>query len=675
MPSKIELLQEAYNRGLEIPAGKRALFDEAVRRGLVNVKKPTEKPSPQKFIEEKPKDPNEPLYSELGLPVGKPEHMGKAVAAPFAPLSAMLNAPGAVSAEGLAARPEELEQKSASILDFAEMAGQNAAKELGGFTPESGEAFSMTPELGGKVARIATEFALMEPYARAMGTLLKSANRGIEILGQKYTNNVTSKIDNSISKAVEKGMRKGVKFSVSGKGDAGKVEKYLGQSEKAVIKIIENSESKLPTTAEEFSNAIYETKKKIHDKYSLMAKEAGEKGAAVDLSPIIEDMKAVSQNPVLRRVNPSEADRLLSQAESWEKMGMSITPSEAEKMIAAINAETRGFWKVPNFNDARKVLSQERIANQLRKATDKAITEYKGPGYQELKKDYGSLSAIEKEVTNRATIDMRKNVKGFFDITDIASAGEFALGVARVDPTLMVSAGAMRGMKEYVKYLVSPNRYIKNMFSEVSRLTRIKNQRAMEAAMMAGEASPEIQAAKLLIEYKPYYGSELYTKSRMEKAVLKSELLSAQSSGDVIEMGAGKKGMPLSTPKGPTAKSTIPEKIKTTLHEAEAELTQAVKLRPDQEYTLSKRKIKAVESKIGRPLLKSEVEYIKSNTPNLAGSIKAVPKEVKQQYAKSEAIRKAVLKKAVDDINKFRKTKGLKPIPEREVIRTLEQAR
>jgi len=60
---------------------------------------------------------DEPDFGEM--PVGEPRHMGKAMAAPFEPMAQLLRSPGAVTEAGLGARPEALEEKGASILDFA----------------------------------------------------------------------------------------------------------------------------------------------------------------------------------------------------------------------------------------------------------------------------------------------------------------------------------------------------------------------------------------------------------------------------------------------------------------------------------------------------------------------------------------------------------------------------
>jgi len=520
------------------------VYDEAV---------PIPEPAPQ-LAPPAPVDPNEPIYSDL--PVGEPRHMAAAINTPLVPLQTALNT-GLTSPEDPLSLSKEFEEKGGSILDFADMAGRKAAKELGGFDVESGgEEVSMTPEFGGQVAQIAVELAALEPYTKAMRVLGGAAVKGLEVLGQRYGSRV-SQIDKRVADSVKKGMTKGVKYSVGGKSDAGKVKKFLKGSEKAVVSIIDNSAGKLPKTLEEFSEAIHTTKKSIYEKYSTLALEAGEEGAMVSIKPIRDDLMAILEQPNTRKSTQDLARRMIDEISAYDEL---ISPAIAEDLITSFNSETKAFWRNPTASDASNAAMTERTARQLRKATDKTISEYTGPGYQELKNEYGALSSIEKEVTHRATVDIRKNVKGFYDLADIASAGEFTLGIARMDPTLMISAAAVKGTKKYIKHLVNPNRYIKNMFSDVDKLVKSRNQQLMSAAIRAGDKSPEVQAAKLVVEDGLYYKSDL------------------------------PKGVP-----GASAEPTI-----------------------------------------------------------------------------SQAVRDAMLKKSVEDINKYRKSKGLKPLSEKDGIKIIE---
>jgi hypothetical protein len=284
-----------------------------------------------------------------------------------------------------------------------------------------------------------------------------------------------SKINEGIRSATKKGMQKGIRPSVASGHNAAQVAKYYKNADSAVQSIVEHSKGKLPESVEEFSWAIKETKEQVYGKYSTMARQAGQEGAMIDLNPIIEDMRKVGSSAEVRRVNSTEGNRLLKMADEWKHHPTSITPTEAENMIASLNAQVKSFWKNPNFNDTVQAVNTERISRLLRRATDESIEAYQGLGYQELKKEYGSLSAIEKDVTHRATVDARKDAGGFFHLADIAAAGEFTRGLAKMDPSLMTSAVAIKGMKGYIQMLNDPNRIVKNMFRKTGKLMEKKS--------------------------------------------------------------------------------------------------------------------------------------------------------------------------------------------------------
>ena len=122
-----------------------------------------------------------PQYEELGLPVGEPEMGAKALGVPFIPMQAILEAPGAVTEAGLAARPEALEEKGPSILDIAEKAGQKLAIAFpGGYTAEdAGEALDLDPELAGMISRVAVDLGANWLYASGVLKLLGATGKGI----------------------------------------------------------------------------------------------------------------------------------------------------------------------------------------------------------------------------------------------------------------------------------------------------------------------------------------------------------------------------------------------------------------------------------------------------------------------------------------------------------------
>lgn len=111
------------------------------------------------------------IANDLGLPVGEPGVLARALAIPFIPIHELLRSPGAVSEVELASIPEELEVKGSSILDFVEIGGQQLADKVfpGGYTAEdAGESLALDPEFAGQIARVAVDLGVGYLYAGAV---------------------------------------------------------------------------------------------------------------------------------------------------------------------------------------------------------------------------------------------------------------------------------------------------------------------------------------------------------------------------------------------------------------------------------------------------------------------------------------------------------------------------
>jgi tetratricopeptide (TPR) repeat protein len=105
----------------------------------------------------------------------------------------------------------------------------------------------------------------------------------------------------------------------------------------------------------------------------------------------------------------------------------------------------------------------------LRKALDEAVETTQGPGYQQLKNEFGALKSIEKDVNRRAGVHDRGNIKGLLDFSDLFSGHELVRGILTMRPEVMATAGVVKGLKNYYKYLNNPNRIVKTMFTKAEK--------------------------------------------------------------------------------------------------------------------------------------------------------------------------------------------------------------
>lgn len=608
--------------------------------------------SAETFQPQTPAPPQQPVEQDIfsGLPVGEPEIAAKAINLPFVPLQALLRAPGTLTAEGPG---QGVGEPGTSILDVAGLGGRAAATAFPG-APGSPEdpftGYDLTPEFGAEVAKVAVELGTLHPYTVGMGKLFGAATRGLEMLASRY-GQTTTKIDSAISKAVKEGMSKGVKPTVVGKGDAGKVQKFFERSEDAVLNIIENSEGVLPKTLEDFSQAIHRTKKIEHNVSSTLALEAGQEGAGVSLAPMRADLESIINQPNVVQSAKDAAQNVLNEIAAFDVV---ITPSVAEDLLATFNAKNNSFWKNPNFNAATEAVTTERFSNQLRAATDRVIKEYRGPGWQESRRRYGALRSIEKQVTDRATVDLRKNTKGFFDLADIASASKFATAIAKWDPAFAASGVAIQAAKRAIKLVNDPNRKIKTMFSDVNRLKNAKNNKLLQEAAKANDVSAEVDSAQLLIGFNP-----VFSKTRMEKGVLKSQVWRNQLPGTIpIEMGGGRLGQSLKKPGPPTATAPIPKAL-------EPNIINAFEPTPEEFANITRQARSAAVKTKPRPTTPSGQSGIggRAKVERFTGKKTKPPTISEIKNRRSD--------KALKQINDLRAKKGLRPISKSVMTRFL----
>lgn len=319
-------------------------------------------------------------------------------------------------------------------------------------------------------------------------------------------------IEQQITNAVKHGIEKGIRPTVVGKSTDPQMKLYMDRAEEAVKTIVSNRDNlvltdkagnrikgALPRSLQQFSEAIDQTKRGIFRQYDDMAKAAGETGAVVDLNPIAKEIQRIAADPTTKDLFPGLAKHADDLATSLSERGF-YTAEQAQDAIAKLNNSLKAFYKNPSYENASRAGIDALLVNNLRKGLDDTIERAVGEGYQGLKKTYGSLKNIEKEVAHRATVDARKNPKGLIDFTDIFTAGELLAGLTTMSPAMITRATVMKGAKEYIKKLNDPNFIVKSMFGDVEKLlnkSNVPRSRTVGsmAAMnpMAPEATPSMK--------------------------------------------------------------------------------------------------------------------------------------------------------------------------------------
>lgn len=319
-------------------------------------------------------------------------------------------------------------------------------------------------------------------------------------------------ISRDMSIAIKKGINKAIRPSIAKKSTSSQVQKYFKQSESAVKEIVKNKDNLnlidetgakvegLPKTLDQFSQAIEHTKKNIFEEYDALSKETGaaskkrdityplemkkgekivfnESGKGQIATPIKIDLDATASklNPVLKNktfkdFSPETIEYAKMRIESLKGRGK-YSAIETQEAIQMLNQTLEQFYRDPSPKMKGRAFVDAVIANNLRKQLDLVIQKTTGKEYQGLKNKYGDLRAIENDVTKRSIVDARKNNKGLIDFTDIFSGHQIIKGMMTKDPASMAGGVAVKGISRYYKMLNDPNKIVKNMFSDVEKLT------------------------------------------------------------------------------------------------------------------------------------------------------------------------------------------------------------
>jgi hypothetical protein len=154
--------------------------------------------------------------------------------------------------------------------------------------------------------------------------------------------------------------------------------------------------------------------------------------------------------------------------------GKQFSPAEVQDMIKMLNQSEKAFYSNPTPEMQGKAYVDSLIANNLRHSLDGAIESSTGWEYQPLKRKYGALRMLETDVTKRAIVDARKNIRGLVDFSDIFSGSQVVQGLTSGNMSMMLSGGVSRGIASAIKWINDPNRIVKSMFQKAEKYSTIK---------------------------------------------------------------------------------------------------------------------------------------------------------------------------------------------------------
>lgn len=294
---------------------------------------------------------------------------------------------------------------------------------------------------------------------------------------------MTNEVKTSVSKAIRPTL---------GKLSPTQKTSYFKKATDAVEDIIENKTKfkiynktgevvdRLPETVDEFAQTIQQRKKQIFKQYDTLAKAT--KGNVVEVTPITRILNVFSKNKTISDLAPKTKKYALERIQQLTDGGP-LTATDAQNHIQLLNASLKTYNANPTFDAFGKVQVDAIIANNMRKLLDRQIKSATGKEYAILKKAYGNLKTIEKDVNKAVTRIANKADANVLDIgTDIFSSHQAVSAIARHDPTLLSAAAAAKTARWYTKMIGDPDKKIKKMFKNAEKLYEKKQAFAPKSA-------------------------------------------------------------------------------------------------------------------------------------------------------------------------------------------------
>jgi hypothetical protein len=502
MPTKKELLAEAYSRGL-LPPDKKAAYEEAMRRGLVPMLKkkmspPVSSPQLSGGIEEVARQPmgvrelatgamrsvfpkpkvDIPELPKLGLP--SPEYVRAGLEVGGLTAGGIVGAASPVPGGAVlgAALMYAAGKKAADIYEGKkefQFSGTTKVPVASEIEPYETELSVPIPELKGareeaiKSARDIEEGLMIEAGGLAAGKFLSRA----------YNTKTAQKIEMTIRRNVAKALKPTVAKLKANR----LIKRYTLQAREALGAIAANKNEleydlgtvrgELPKNLSQLSEAIDQTKQMIFKEYDAIAGATGKEGARIMPTKAIEALREKLQDKAIIDAAPQTIQYIEGMIARLEKRAIAggYTPLEAQKAITVWNQTTKELLQSTTIDSATRAVVDSEVNYHLKQQLFDVIESYGGAEYRELRQVYVGLRAIEEDVGRAVVRDMGRGAKGLIDFSDIFTSYVAVESILKYDPARFAAAGGARSVAAYYKYLNNPNTLVRQMFKDVEKLT------------------------------------------------------------------------------------------------------------------------------------------------------------------------------------------------------------
>lgn len=231
----------------------------------------------------------------------------------------------------------------------------------------------------------------------------------------------------------------------------------------------------LPQNIRQTAEAIDQTKKEIFPKIEAALKQGERSGMAagvdadIDLRPFATALRKQALNPVTRTHRPNVAKALEDEAARLEAQGK-FTLTQAEEALQELNSTLEPLYNNGTYHKSIDF----KTAQFYRQAIDDKLASLDIPIIAPMKREYGALKSMEKDVLHRAVVLERANPRSLLDFSDVWTNGEILGGAVTANPAMVTKGIVGKVSKGVLKRANDPNRAVSKMFEKVDKLYKRK---------------------------------------------------------------------------------------------------------------------------------------------------------------------------------------------------------
>lgn len=277
---------------------------------------------------------------------------------------------------------------------------------------------------------------------------------------------------------------KAVKPTTAGKTGTGQLESYNNDVVSAIDSIKQNKlnlafdtdtgpvQGETPKNRAQLADSIEQTKNVLFNQYNDLTKRTTGQGVKIPLEPAGGALDDVINSEALKITNPEAinyAQNVQTRLKNEDGTYKEVDPELAQRVITSYNASLKAFYKNPTYESASRAAIDAGVVTEIRKSLGESIENATGENYSALKKQWGSLAAIERDVTKSAIAQAKQtgtNTSGLGKYVDVFAGGDMASGLLSLNPALFAKGIAQFGISHLFQFLNSPDRAVQALFKK-----------------------------------------------------------------------------------------------------------------------------------------------------------------------------------------------------------------